>query len=106
MSRGGLPSDHRRTLPVVFERRLSRVEVFVLVTALAIAGYLKPAEPDHVTITNTPGMHGPEATAGSAVISGALNTADHHVPVTTQGGAVIPVVVIARFPRGGSLSLA
>jgi hypothetical protein len=49
----------------VFKRRLIRIEVLVLITALAIAGYLKPREPDHVTITNTPGMHGPSIAAGA-----------------------------------------
>jgi hypothetical protein len=87
----------------VFNRRLSRLEVLVLVTALAIAGYLKPQPPEHVTMTNTPGMHGPNIAAGSAVISGKLNIVAHRVPVTRER-AEIPIVRLEHIPRGGSLS--
>jgi hypothetical protein len=75
----------------------------VLGPALAIVGYLKPREPDHVTITNTLGMHGASIAAGSAVINGTLNIAGHRVP-TTRGGAEIPIVELHRVWRGGSLS--
>ena len=87
----------------MFKRRLNRIQVIVLLTALLATGYSKAAEPGNVKITAYPGMHGPSATAGSAMIAGLLQLDSDRVP-SSQAGAAIPVTIRLDITRRGSFS--